>query len=69
VLSDGIGATWFFEDLIKEYVFLRVHGIAENKWDKTTIQLEQHLKIVLISISESKAKIPLVMPLGQPIFQ
>lgn len=43
VLSDGVGAMWFFEDLIKEYVFLRHHEIAENKWDKTLIQLEQQL--------------------------
>ncbi|MEG0553163.1 MAG: alcohol acetyltransferase, partial [Carnobacterium sp.] len=44
VLSDGVGAMWFFEDLIKEYVFLRHHEIAENKWEKTPLQLEQHLE-------------------------
>ncbi|MCA9765214.1 MAG: alcohol acetyltransferase [Carnobacterium sp.] len=44
VLSDGIGAMWFFEDLIKEYVYLRVHEIAENKWEKTPLQIEQQLE-------------------------
>ena len=44
VLSDGVGAMWFFEDLIKEYIYLHVHEITENKWGKTALQLEEHLE-------------------------
>lgn len=44
VLSDGTGAMWFFEDLIKEYIFIRYNERTENEHKKTSIQWEKQLE-------------------------
>lgn len=44
VLSDGTGALWFFEDVLKEYVLLRYPAASSEQENQSQIESQRHLE-------------------------
>lgn len=54
VLSDGTGALWFFEDVLKEYVLLRYPGASTEQKNQNKKELQRHLEDSFVTHFRSK---------------